>query len=347
VLEPLEAPVMSSSASNFERECFFIAPIGEEGSQVRRRSDLVHKHIVSPAAKEIGLKAVRADELAAPGRITNQIIDHLLHARSAVADLTGRNPNVFYELGVRHMADLSVALIVAHDEPALPFDLAQMRVIRYDHTNLDSAELCRKTLVDHLRAGLEGAVDSPISDFGERPPSGHRFEQWFSEMIDDLRESVVARLAEDPRMTEVTGEADRSADGESQRRVEAALDDAVDEAVEDLRERALVEVDPSPLLGRPCPPRLLPCDGRQVVSEFLESIWQGFAKETGIPRFKYGYLWVLRDRETGQVLYDMGRIWAKQFRHDFDHRRMSEAGIRPGMRLEAIRPERRLFKQHP
>ena len=55
---------MSSPASKFERECFFIAPIGEEGSQVRKRSDPVHKHIVSPAAKEAGLKAVRADELA-------------------------------------------------------------------------------------------------------------------------------------------------------------------------------------------------------------------------------------------------------------------------------------------
>jgi hypothetical protein len=337
---------MSSPASKFERECFFIAPIGEEGSQVRKRSDPVHKHIVSPAAKEAGLKAVRADELAAPGRITNQIIDHLLHARSAVADLTGRNPNVFYELGVRHMANLPVALIVAHDEPALPFDLAQMRVIRYDHTNLDSAELCRKTLVDHLRAGLEGAVDSPISDF-DRPPSGYRFEQWLSEMVNDVRETLVARLAEDPRLTEATGEADRSASSENQRRVEAALDDAVDEAVEDLRESALVEIDPSPLLGRPCARQWLPYDEQQIVSEFLENIWQGFAKETGIPRFKYGYLWVLRDKQTGQPLYDMGRIWAKQFRHDFDHRPLSETGIRPGMRLEAIRPERRLFKQHP
>jgi hypothetical protein len=337
---------MSSSSSKFERECFFIAPIGEEGSQVRKRSDPVHKHIVSPAAKEAGLKAVRADELAAPGRITNQIIDHLLHARSAVADLTGRNPNVFYELGVRHMANLPVALIVAHDEPALPFDLAQMRVIRYDHTNLDSAELCRKTLVDHLRAGLEGAVDSPISDF-DRPPSGYRFEQWLSEMVNDVRETLVARLAEDPRLTEATGEADRSASSENQRRVEAALDDAVDEAVEDLRESALVEIDPSPLLGRPCARQWLPYDEQQIVSEFLENIWQGFAKETGIPRFKYGYLWVLRDKQTGQPLYDMGRIWAKQFRHDFDHRPLSETGIRPGMRLEAIRPERRLFKQHP
>ena len=166
-------------------------------------------------------------------------------------------------------------------------------------------------------------------------------------MIDDLRETMVARLAEDPRLTDVTGEVDPAADGESQRRVEAALDDAFDDAVEDLRESALVEIDPGPLLGRACIPQLLPYDERQVVSEFLESIWQSFAAETGIPRFKYGYLWVLRDKETGKLLSDMGRLWARQFRHDFDHRPLSETGIRPGMRLEAIRPPKRLFKQHP
>ena len=117
--------------------------------------------------------------------------------------------------------------------------------------------------------------------------------------------------------------------------------------MEDLRERALVEIDPSPLLGRPRAPQVLPYDEQQIVSDFLESIWRGFEKETGISRFKYGYLWVLRDKETGQPLYDMGRIWARQFRHDFDHRPLSETSIRPGMRLEAIRPPRRLFKQHP
>jgi hypothetical protein len=337
---------MTSPNAKFERECFFISPIGEEGSAIRTRSDQVHKHIVSPAAREAGLKAVRADELAAPGRITNQIIDHLMHAPSAVADLTSRNPNVYYELGVRHTADLPVALIVAHDEPALPFDLAQMRVIRYDHTNLDSAEQCRRALVEHLLACQGGEVDSPISDF-VRPPGGYRFERWFSEMIDDVRATLLEQLTEDPRLAEVTGANDPTADHENQRRVEEAFDDALDEAVEDLRESALVEIDSSRLVGHPCPPQLLPYDEQQVVSEFLENVWQGFAKETGIPRFKYGYLWVLREKETGKLFSDMGRLWAKQFRHDFDHRSLRETGIRPGMRLEAVRPPKRLFKQQP
>ena len=53
---------------DFERECFFIAPLGEEESGVRTRSDLILQFIVRPAAEELGLSAVRGDELAARDR---------------------------------------------------------------------------------------------------------------------------------------------------------------------------------------------------------------------------------------------------------------------------------------
>jgi hypothetical protein len=113
-----------------------------------------------------------------------------------------------------------------------------------------------------------------------------------------------------------------------------------------LRGSSFVEVDPGPLLGRPCIPQLVPYDYEQSASDFLETTWREFADETEIPRFKYGYLWVLRNRETGQLLYEMGRIWARRRGHDDDWRQLWETGIEPGMRLEAIRPERRA-KQHP
>jgi len=145
-----------------ENECFFIAPIGEEGSEIRRRSDGVLNFIVAHAAAELDLTAIRADQIAAPGQITLQVIDHILQAKAAVADLTGRNPNVFYELAVRHSARLPVTLIVAHDDPSLPFDIAQMRVIRFDYRDLASADQCRQAIVAHLREAVEGAVDSPI-----------------------------------------------------------------------------------------------------------------------------------------------------------------------------------------
>ncbi len=153
---------MADSMPTLDNECFFIAPIGEEGSKTRHRSDGILNFIVARAAQELGLTTIRADQIAAPGQITLQVINHVLQAKAAVADLTGRNANVFYELAVRHSARLPVALIVERDEPPLPFDLAQMRTIQFDHRDLASADQCRQAIVAHLREAFGGAVDSPI-----------------------------------------------------------------------------------------------------------------------------------------------------------------------------------------
>jgi hypothetical protein len=148
---------------DLEAECFFIAPIGHEGSEERKRSDGVLEFIVARAAEELGLVAIRADQIAEPGQITVQVLDHVLRAKAAVADLTGLNPNVFYELAVRHTARLPVALI-AEKGCDLPFDVGQMRTIFFDHKDLKSADDCRKEIVAHLRQALErGTSDSPIA----------------------------------------------------------------------------------------------------------------------------------------------------------------------------------------
>ncbi len=154
---------MPSEIPSLENECFFIAPIGKDGSPERNRSDGVLNFIVALAAEELELTAVRADKISEPGQITLQVIDHVLGARAAVADLAGVNPNVFYELAARHTARLPVALI-AEKNSVLPFDIAQMRTIFFDHTDLRSADSCRAEIVKQLREALEnGAVDSPIA----------------------------------------------------------------------------------------------------------------------------------------------------------------------------------------
>ncbi len=153
---------MPDAIPSLDEECFYIAPIGKEDSPERKRSDGVLKFIVAHAAQELGLTAVRADQIGEPGQITIQVIDHILGAKAAVADLTDLNPNVFYELAVRHTARLPVALI-AEKGCKLPFDIAQMRTIFFDHTDLSSADQCRREIVIQLHEALNGAVDSPIT----------------------------------------------------------------------------------------------------------------------------------------------------------------------------------------
>jgi len=69
---------------------------------------------------------MRADELAEPGIITSQVIQHIVDDQLVIADLTERNPNVFYELALRHALRKPVVQII-HRGEAIPFDVAGMR----------------------------------------------------------------------------------------------------------------------------------------------------------------------------------------------------------------------------
>ncbi|MBI4721799.1 MAG: hypothetical protein HY769_02165, partial [Candidatus Stahlbacteria bacterium] len=144
--------------------CFVIAPIGEEGSEIRRRSDQVLKHIIVPATKECGYETIRADSISEPGMITSQVVQHLLEDALVIADLTGRNPNVFYELAIRHAIRKPIVQIIQAGEP-IPFDVAQSRTIQVDHHDLDSSAHCRDNLTKQIHSVEKDPanVDTPIS----------------------------------------------------------------------------------------------------------------------------------------------------------------------------------------
>ena len=114
-----------------DKSCFFIAPIGEPGTVVRRDSDQVLRHIVRPAASRAGFDAVRADEIAEPGIITSQVIERIVESPLVIADLSGHNPNVFYELAIRHVIRKPYVQMIKKGE-AIPFDVATARTVRYE-----------------------------------------------------------------------------------------------------------------------------------------------------------------------------------------------------------------------
>jgi hypothetical protein len=91
-----------------------------------------HKVIYEPAITKAGLRSVRADdEIFATGKIIDQVWDGITSAKVLVAELTGRNPNVFYELGLAHALSKPVVLVSSNQED-VPFDLQHIRVIYYD-----------------------------------------------------------------------------------------------------------------------------------------------------------------------------------------------------------------------
>jgi len=144
--------------------CFVISPIGEANSETRRRSDQILRHVIAPATQECGYEAIRADQIAEPGLITSQVLQHVVTDPLVIADLSERNANVYYELAIRHAIRKPLVQIINKGE-VLPFDIAGTRTITVDHRDLDSVELAKKEIVSQIKS-LEvssSEIDTPIS----------------------------------------------------------------------------------------------------------------------------------------------------------------------------------------
>jgi hypothetical protein len=141
--------------------CFVATPIGSDGSETRRKTDGLVDSVLKPVLAGFGLKCVPAHRIDAPGSITAQVIQHLLEDRLVIANLTDLNPNVMYELAVRHATRLPVVTL-AEDDTKLPFDVADERTVFYSNDMMGVEEL-KERLKKTIKAALDDeAVDNPI-----------------------------------------------------------------------------------------------------------------------------------------------------------------------------------------
>jgi hypothetical protein len=126
------------------------------------------EYIIRPAVKEFGLEVVRADQMGKPGMIGKQVIEHILKARLVVVDLSFHNPNVFYELCLRHTTRLPTVQ-VKRAEDKIPFDLNQYRTIsietRDPYTLVPKLQTYTSEVANQVRRALEDSEsgDNPIS----------------------------------------------------------------------------------------------------------------------------------------------------------------------------------------
>lgn len=152
------------SETNQCKPCFVISPLGDPESETRKRSDQVLRHVVRPAVESCGYEAVRADEIDKPGMITSQVIQHVVEDPLVVADLTERNPNVFYELAIRHALRKPLVQITRKGE-AIPFDVADTRTIYVDHRDLDSVQAAKDDIVKQVKVleNESAPIETPIS----------------------------------------------------------------------------------------------------------------------------------------------------------------------------------------
>ena len=130
--------------------CFVIMPFSSPlGSY--------YEKIYKPAIEKTGLISIRADDdMFGTGKIIDQIWEGINSAKVLVAELTTRNPNVFYELGIAHTLKKPVVLI-SSNENDVPFDLRHIRVIYYDMTDPFWGE----KLIDKVSENILYAIKTP------------------------------------------------------------------------------------------------------------------------------------------------------------------------------------------
>jgi hypothetical protein len=137
--------------------CFFITPLGPENSDIRARADEIQS-LIDEVLTGYGLSVIRADQIGAPGMITDQIVRSIVRSRMVFADLTGANANVYYELGVAHSLKRPVVTIIDKARN-LTFDAAHDRAIVVGddgRLSLAQAKSLRKQLAQFVQSVSSG-----------------------------------------------------------------------------------------------------------------------------------------------------------------------------------------------
>lgn len=149
-----------------------VMPIGASGSDVRTRSDKVAESLIREVLKRPELafdmaQVQRSDQDDHPGSISRRIVQHLVEDDLVIADITGHNPNVFYELAVRHAARRPV-ITIAEEGTQLPFDIADQSVLFYDPMSWTSLDKARASLLERMNAAFQPSysADNPIERYG-------------------------------------------------------------------------------------------------------------------------------------------------------------------------------------
>lgn len=116
-----------------EKACFVIMPFGDERKDPKRYKEFkdVFEHVIKPAAESHGYSVLRADMSDRPAMITPEIVTALFRAPIVIADLSRENPNVYYELGIRHAFKKPVIHICHQEGFPPPFDISWQRIIKY------------------------------------------------------------------------------------------------------------------------------------------------------------------------------------------------------------------------
>ncbi len=137
--------------------CFVIMPFGSW-------FDSYYLEVYKPAIINAGLEPKRADDIYRPSTIVQDIWTYTKEAKIVLADLTGKNANVFYELGLAHSL-AKPAILVTNSMDDVPFDLRALRVIEYNKNHCNWGEVLREKIEASIKETLASPVNAVLPAF--------------------------------------------------------------------------------------------------------------------------------------------------------------------------------------
>jgi hypothetical protein len=181
----------SPETERLTKTCFVICPIGDPDSPIRAWSDDVYECIIKPVTEKCGYQSRRAIDISEPGIITSQIVECLIESDLVIADLSFGNPNVFYELAIRHVTKKPCIHLIKIGEK-IPFDIAANRTIQLGIDmragNKAMSEIERQIL-SIKKGGYE--VDNPIGNaliIKNLRSSGDESQRMIAEVMERIQE---------------------------------------------------------------------------------------------------------------------------------------------------------------
>ena len=145
-----------------EKVCFIISPIGQVETETNRKANGLYNAVIKPVLNDLDYECVRADEIDASGSINNQIISKIIDSKLVIVNLSGLNPNVMYELALRHAIGKPVIMLKEGSFSDMPFDIIDQRTILYndDLNSVVSTQNELRKIIEGIKSNSE--IDNPF-----------------------------------------------------------------------------------------------------------------------------------------------------------------------------------------
>lgn len=145
-----------------KEQCFVMMPISDQGDYPKGHFDKIYEQIFQPAIEKAGYEPYRVDENKMCDSIMKKIFDAIYNSPMALCDLSNRNPNVLYELGLRQAYDKPVVL-VQDDKTERIFDISGINTVYYKSNRLYENILeAREKITEAILSTKEGKETSIV-----------------------------------------------------------------------------------------------------------------------------------------------------------------------------------------